>query len=140
MKCKHFWCIGEWYIECVYCLLKFEVKKLVLVLFLFSCGLAHADTYSKVCGLLEMCDGSRPKLVIVTEPMAQRAFYHQKTHTIYVRSDSVTEGVLAHEMAHAILDNYQAYTLSIRAQEIIAGYVEFEINKFNKKGEKYGRR
>ena len=41
--------------------------------------------------------------------------------------ENMTDKVLAHEMAHAVLKNYRDLTTEM--QEILAGYCEFKITK-----------
>lgn len=55
------------------------------------------------------------------------AFYANKTKTIYVNVDSVTVGVLAHEMAHAVINFYFEVPPPAKMQEILAQYVDLHI-------------
>ncbi len=55
------------------------------------------------------------------------AFYAHKSGTIYVAVGSVTEGVLAHEMAHAVINAYFPVPPPARMQEILARYVDLHI-------------
>lgn len=55
------------------------------------------------------------------------AFYSNKTKTIYVNVDSVTVGVLAHEMAHAVINFYFEVPPPAKMQEILAQYVDLHI-------------
>ena len=55
------------------------------------------------------------------------AFYSHKTKSIYVNSDSVTDGVLAHEMAHAVINFYFKVPPPAKMQEILAQYVDLHI-------------
>ncbi|RJR22177.1 MAG: hypothetical protein C4581_01355 [Nitrospiraceae bacterium] len=55
------------------------------------------------------------------------AFYSNKTKTIYVNVDSVTVGVLAHEMAHAVINFYFEVPPPAKMQEILAQYVDIHI-------------
>lgn len=55
------------------------------------------------------------------------AFYSNKTKTIYVNVESVTAGVLAHEMAHAVINFYFKVPPPAKMQEILAQYVDLHI-------------
>jgi len=55
------------------------------------------------------------------------AFYSHKTRTIYVDVESVTEGVLAHEMAHAVINAYFPVPPPAKMQEILAQYVDLHV-------------
>ncbi len=52
------------------------------------------------------------------------AFYAHKRKTIYVSIDKLTPGVLAHEIAHAIINVYFETPPPERMQEILAQYVD----------------
>jgi hypothetical protein len=55
------------------------------------------------------------------------AFYSNKTKSIYVNVDSITDGVLAHEMAHAVINFYFKVPPPAKMQEILAQYVDLHI-------------
>lgn len=55
------------------------------------------------------------------------AFYAHKTKSIYVNVDSVTDGVLAHEMAHAVINAYFKVPPPAKMQEILAQYVDLHL-------------
>jgi len=52
------------------------------------------------------------------------AFYSHKTRSITVAVDRVTDGVLAHEIAHAVICHYFPVPPPERTQEILAQYVD----------------
>ena len=52
------------------------------------------------------------------------AYYDHKTKSIYVSVDYATQGVLAHEIAHAIIDNYFPSSAPSKIQEILSQYVD----------------
>ncbi len=53
-----------------------------------------------------------------------RAWYIYETNTIYINKDDVHEGMLAHEMAHSIIDHYFAVRPPRATAEILARYVD----------------
>ena len=53
-----------------------------------------------------------------------RAWYIFEFNTIYVNVDDLHEGMLAHEMAHSIIDHYLTVRPPKRAAEILARYVD----------------
>ncbi len=55
------------------------------------------------------------------------AFYSNKTKTIYVNVESITDGVMAHEMAHAVINFYFKVPPPAKMQEILAQYVDLHI-------------
>jgi hypothetical protein len=52
------------------------------------------------------------------------AAYHPGTNSIVVYADKVTDGVLAHELAHAVICNYFDIPPPAETQEILAQYVD----------------
>lgn len=53
-----------------------------------------------------------------------RAWFRYKNNTIYVDLDDLHEGMLAHEMAHSIIDNYLIIRPPRATAEILARYVD----------------
>ena len=53
-----------------------------------------------------------------------RSWYLYRTNTIHVNADDIHEGILAHEMAHAIIDNYLDVRPPRATAEILAVYVD----------------
>ena len=53
-----------------------------------------------------------------------KAWYIYELNTIYVNVDDLHEGILAHEMAHSIIDNYLFVRPPEPTAEILARYVD----------------
>jgi len=53
-----------------------------------------------------------------------RAWYIFERNTIYIQLNDLHEGLLAHEMAHAIIDNYLTVRPPTASAEILARYVD----------------
>ncbi len=56
------------------------------------------------------------------------SFYWKKTNTIYIQTENLTAGMLAHEMGHAILDHYFAIQPPPKIAEMLCQYVDKEIS------------
>lgn len=52
------------------------------------------------------------------------AFYDRKTRSIYISVDHTSDGVLAHEIAHAVIDRYFSSPLPAKVGEILTQYVD----------------
>ncbi|PKL50029.1 MAG: hypothetical protein CVV37_07380 [Nitrospira bacterium HGW-Nitrospira-1] len=52
------------------------------------------------------------------------AFYSHKTKTVYISLETITDGVLAHEAAHVVINFYFVTPPPVRMQEILAQYVD----------------
>lgn len=57
------------------------------------------------------------------------SFYFHTKNTIYVSYSDISLGILAHEMAHAIISHYFVVPPPAKTQEILTGYVEYSIRK-----------
>jgi hypothetical protein len=53
-----------------------------------------------------------------------RAWYIYEQNAIYINADDVHEGIIAHEVAHAIIDNFLAVRPPKATAEIISRYVD----------------
>jgi len=53
-----------------------------------------------------------------------RAWYEYENNTIHVNADDLTEGILAHEMAHSIIDHFLVIRPPKATAEILARYVD----------------
>ena len=61
---------------------------------------------------------------IFKQKCSVRAWYIYEFNTIYINADDLNEGILAHEMAHAIIDHYFAVRPPKATAEILARYVD----------------
>ncbi len=59
----------------------------------------------------------------------ERSFYLHERNTIYISSADLTLGMLGHETAHAIISHYFVVPPPIKIQEVLAGYVEYNLRK-----------
>ena len=55
------------------------------------------------------------------------SFYSHRDKTIYISVRDIRIGVLAHEIAHAIIDLYYAIPTPVNVQEALAQYVEAQL-------------
>jgi len=61
---------------------------------------------------------------IYRQPCRIRAWYRYWNNTIYINARDLHEGMLAHEMAHAIIDHYMVVRPPRATAEILARYVD----------------
>lgn len=57
------------------------------------------------------------------------AIYHDQGNTIYMSAEGLRVGILAHEMAHAIINHYFVVKPPMRIQEVLSGFVEYNIKR-----------
>ena len=61
--------------------------------------------------------------------LKSESFYYHEENTIYIAVESLRVGVLAQEIAHAIISHYFVVLPPVKVQEVLSGYVEYNINK-----------
>lgn len=60
---------------------------------------------------------------------SERSFYLHERNTIYISEPDLTLGMLGHEIAHAIICHYFTPPPPAKMQEILTGYVEYNLRK-----------
>jgi len=63
------------------------------------------------------------------EPNKAVSFYIYKTNTIYAIEPQLNESILAHEMAHCIIDHYFVILPPRKIQEMLAVYVDIYLKE-----------
>ena len=58
------------------------------------------------------------------KPCQLRAWYVYELNSVYVNADDIHEGILAHEIAHSIVDHYLLIRPPLATAEILARYVD----------------
>lgn len=62
-------------------------------------------------------------------PCRIRAWYRYKNNTVYINVHDLHEGMLAHELAHAIIDHYLLVRPPVATAEILARYVDSHLRE-----------
>jgi hypothetical protein len=57
------------------------------------------------------------------------AFFVRRTNTIHLQTDKMRIGILAHEMAHAVTENFFVIRPPTRVAEIMSQHVDREVSK-----------
>ncbi len=63
------------------------------------------------------------------EPPGDKAYYAYDVNTVYVLAGNFTKEIVGHEVAHAIISNYFVVQPSMKVQEVLAGYIEYQLTK-----------
>lgn len=61
------------------------------------------------------------------EPNTAVSFYIYKTNTVYTIESQLNENILAHEMAHCIIDHYFVILPPRKIQEMLSAYVDLHL-------------
>lgn len=62
-------------------------------------------------------------------PCTGFGFYLDDDRSIYVSAERFQREILGHEMGHAIMSRYFVVQPSVRVQEVLAGYIEYQLRK-----------
>ena len=103
-------------------------------LFLRACDILDMHVYSlkgniKVCLDHAQVEKIYYELFNSALPSFSSSFYVPELSTIYIAADSFKKEVLGHEMGHAIMSNYFVVQPSVKVQEVLAGYIEYQLRK-----------
>jgi len=62
-------------------------------------------------------------------PCTGYGFYLDDERSIYMSAENFRREILGHEMGHAIMSRYFVVQPSVRIQEVLAGYIEYQLRK-----------
>ena len=62
-------------------------------------------------------------------PCTGLSFYLYDFNSIYITAENFRREVLGHEIGHAVMSNYFVVQPSVKIQEVLAGYVEYQLRK-----------
>ena len=66
---------------------------------------------------------------IAARPTQAPAFYWKETNAIYLNLERISLGILAHEMAHAVIAHYFIISPPEKISEVLCQYVDREVTK-----------
>ncbi|MCX5666928.1 MAG: hypothetical protein NTY34_01245, partial [Candidatus Omnitrophica bacterium] len=58
-----------------------------------------------------------------------KSFYVHAYRTIYTSEESISDSVMVHEMAHAVIDNYFSVVPPAKVAEVLASYVDLHLEE-----------
>lgn len=62
-------------------------------------------------------------------PCTGFGFYLDDERSIYMSAERFRREILGHEMGHALISRYFVVQPSVRIQEVLAGYIEYQLRK-----------
>lgn len=110
-----------------------ELPDMLDTLFLEVCNILDMQLYSfhgtiKVCNSQEQLKEIYNKLF--HKNLGNRlSFYVYDNNTIYISAGNFKREVLGHEIAHAVISHYFVVLPSVKIQEVLSSYVEFQLRK-----------
>lgn len=110
-----------------------DLADMLDVLFTRVCDILDMQLYS-FKGNIKVCRDDAQLTDIYTNLFAsdlgnRRSFYVYDLNTIYISPESFKREILGHEIGHAIISHYFVVLPSVKIQEVLASYVEYQLRK-----------
>jgi len=110
-----------------------DLGSLVDALFSYVCDILDMQLYSyhgtiKVCRDFEQLNSVYSNL-FNTDLTNRYSFFVHSLNTIYISAEHFRREVLGHEIGHAVISNYFVVLPPAKVQEVLAGYVEYQLRK-----------
>ncbi len=114
-----------------------ELAEALDILFLSVCNILDMNLYSfqgtiKICRDVNQLSDIYTNL-FCTSLGGRFSFYASELNTIYISQEHFQREILGHEMSHAIMGHYFVVQPPVKASEILAGYVEYQLRKTGEK-------
>ncbi len=111
-----------------------QLSSMVEVLFARACDILDMHVYSlkaniKIFATQKDLTDYYNNLFHAHLPCTGFGFYLDDTRSIYLSAENFRREVLGHEMGHAVMSRYFVVQPSGRIQEVLAGYVEYQLRK-----------
>jgi hypothetical protein len=110
-----------------------ELLDMVEALFMQVCDILDMHLYSLQIGIDVMKDSGQLAMEyrkLFDDDLGNRGSFYVFDHNrIYIASTDFKATVLGHEMAHAIISHYFVVQPPVKIQEVLAGYVEYNLRK-----------
>jgi hypothetical protein len=110
-----------------------DLGSLVDALFARVCDILDMQLYSyhgtiKICRDFDQLNNVYNNLF--DRDLANRySFYVHNLNTIYISAEHFKREILGHEIGHAVISNYFVVLPSVKVQEVLATYVEYQLRK-----------
>lgn len=108
------------------------VASMVDTLFARVCDILDMQLYSYK-GNIKVCKNqARLEALyknIFDKPFNKESFYINDLNTIYISEDNFKQEILGHEIGHAVISHYFVVSPSVKIQEVLAGYVEYQLRR-----------
>jgi len=110
-----------------------QLAEMLDTLFMRVCDIMDMQLYSYT-GNIKICQDYNQLSQIYRNIFGhdfqhRKSFYVNELNTVYISADSFQREILGHEIAHAIISHYFVVLPSIKIQEVLAGYVEYQLRK-----------
>lgn len=109
-----------------------ELTDMLDTLFVRVCDILDMQLYS-FKGNIKICkDFTHLKAIyrnLFDKELTGQSFYINDLNTIYISKDNFKQEILGHEIGHAVISHYFVVLPSVKIQEVLAGYVEYQLRR-----------
>ncbi len=109
-----------------------ELSDMLDTLFMQVCDILDMHIYSFQANVKICTNRGRLNKIyydLFQEELNSGSFYVYDLNTIYISREDFKREVLGHEVAHAVISHYFVVQPSLKVQEVLAGYVEYQLRK-----------
>lgn len=111
-----------------------ELAEMLDTLFIRVCSILDMRLYNDFRGQIKICRSDQQLRQVYFNLLSQELnsnfpFYIHHFNAIYVSAENFTRGAMGHEIAHAVISHYFVVLPPPKTQEILAGYVEYQLRK-----------
>lgn len=114
-----------------------SLADMVDTLFMQVCDILDMQLYSFE-GNLKVCQepGQLNNIYknLFDRDLNSHSFYVYDLNTIYISADNFSREILGHEIAHAVISHYFVVLPSVKIQEVLAMYVEYQLRRATQEG------
>jgi len=112
---------------------KNDLGGMIDTLFSQVCDILDMEVYSfhgtiKICRDFNQVSGIYKNL-FDRELTNSHSYYVSELNTVYVSAEHFKREILGHEIAHGVETCYFAVSPSVKVQEVLAGFVEYQLRK-----------
>lgn len=102
-------------------------------LFSWSCGVLDMQLYTYRGNIKVVRDENSLsdiyRNLYGVDRKGEKGFYVYEINTLYVVAADFTKEIVGHEIAHAIISNFFVVQPPTKVQEVLAGYIEYQLRK-----------
>ncbi|MBN2484159.1 MAG: hypothetical protein JXD21_08175 [Candidatus Omnitrophica bacterium] len=92
-------------------------------------GIRLSSYHGKIVFVSNQAEVSTMFYAYFGQDFPERSFYIHEKNTIYISEKDLSLGMLGHEIAHAVISHYFVVPPTTKVQEVLAGYVEYNLRK-----------
>lgn len=109
-----------------------ELADILDTLFMRACDILDMQLYSFQGNIEIYQDHAQLSAIysnLFDKKLSEPSFYVFDFNTVYTSAENFKREIVGHEIAHAIISRYFVVLPSVKIQEVLAGYVEYQLRR-----------